>query len=222
MKQRANSFLEFASPTDSGSTHCASFVLKNIGPIAFIDLIIFFGYAAIAIERPPDLNIRGSGAKSVRWKSPTRTGSHRADGSAPFGHGRAGLSATIGKLRSSAATCLYQEQSRCLSPPVAIVGSRNASMVGARFTERLARDLGDVGFAIISTSNRIIAGFSRGKRSGSLISARMAGEMTARCSHCSIAARSTHPRNKCTSETKRNISDLRCRRYRFFVPSDQP
>jgi DNA processing protein len=35
-------------------------------------------------------------------------------------------------------------------PPVAIVGSRNASVVGARFTERLARDLGDAGFAIIS------------------------------------------------------------------------
>lgn len=35
-------------------------------------------------------------------------------------------------------------------PPVAIVGSRNASVVGARFTEKLARDLGDAGFAIVS------------------------------------------------------------------------
>nr|WP_193660703.1 DNA-processing protein DprA [Brucella intermedia] len=35
-------------------------------------------------------------------------------------------------------------------PPVAIVGSRNASVIGARFTERLANDLGEAGFAVIS------------------------------------------------------------------------
>ncbi len=35
-------------------------------------------------------------------------------------------------------------------PPIAIVGSRNASVIGARFTERLAHDLGEAGFAVIS------------------------------------------------------------------------
>jgi DNA processing protein len=35
-------------------------------------------------------------------------------------------------------------------PIVAIVGSRNASAAGQKFAERLARDLGDAGFAIAS------------------------------------------------------------------------
>jgi DNA processing protein len=35
-------------------------------------------------------------------------------------------------------------------PLVAIVGSRNASAAGVKFTERLARDLGDAGFGIVS------------------------------------------------------------------------
>ncbi len=36
------------------------------------------------------------------------------------------------------------------SPMVAIVGARNASAAGLRFAERLARDLGEAGFAIVS------------------------------------------------------------------------
>ena len=35
-------------------------------------------------------------------------------------------------------------------PMVAIVGARNASAAGVRFAERLARDLGDAGFAVVS------------------------------------------------------------------------
>jgi DNA processing protein len=35
-------------------------------------------------------------------------------------------------------------------PMVAVVGSRNASGVGVKFAERLARDLGEAGFAIVS------------------------------------------------------------------------
>ena len=36
------------------------------------------------------------------------------------------------------------------SPMVAVVGARNASAVGVKFAERLARELGDAGFAIAS------------------------------------------------------------------------
>ena len=35
-------------------------------------------------------------------------------------------------------------------PLVAIVGSRNASAAGVKFAERLARDLGEAGFGIVS------------------------------------------------------------------------
>jgi DNA recombination-mediator protein A len=36
------------------------------------------------------------------------------------------------------------------SPMVAIVGSRNASGAGMKFTQRIARELGDAGFAVVS------------------------------------------------------------------------
>src|SRR5260370_21572526 len=35
-------------------------------------------------------------------------------------------------------------------PMVAIVGARNASAAGVRFAERLARELGEAGFAVVS------------------------------------------------------------------------
>src|SRR5262249_56643715 len=35
-------------------------------------------------------------------------------------------------------------------PAVAVVGARNASAAGLRFAERLARDLGGAGFAVVS------------------------------------------------------------------------
>ena len=35
-------------------------------------------------------------------------------------------------------------------PAVAIVGSRNASAVGLKFTDRLARGLGEAGFCVVS------------------------------------------------------------------------
>src|SRR5262249_9151831 len=35
-------------------------------------------------------------------------------------------------------------------PSIAIVGSRNASAAGIKFSERIARDLGDAGFLIVS------------------------------------------------------------------------
>jgi len=42
------------------------------------------------------------------------------------------------------------EQAALARPMLAMVGSRNASAAGQKFTERLARDLGDAGFVIVS------------------------------------------------------------------------
>ena len=39
---------------------------------------------------------------------------------------------------------------RCARSWVAIVGARNASAAGVKFAERLARDLGEAGFGVVS------------------------------------------------------------------------
>jgi hypothetical protein len=41
-------------------------------------------------------------------------------------------------------------------PLVAIVGSRNASAAGVKFAERLARELGEAGFGIVSASRAVL------------------------------------------------------------------
>ncbi|MCL7999456.1 DNA-processing protein DprA [Brucella sp. 21LCYQ03] len=128
---------------------------ENIGPVAFRDLIMFCGSAASAIERLPDLNIRGGGSKPVRV-TPLEDAEREIEAIARMGARLVGMGEPDypQQLKNCEAppplVILKGNPDVFRKPPVAIVGSRNASVVGARFTERLARDLGDAGFAIIS------------------------------------------------------------------------
>jgi len=125
---------------------------ENIGPVAFRDLIMFCGSAASAIERLPDLNIRGGGSKPVRV-TPHEDAEREIEAIKRMG----------ARLVGMGEPDYPQQLKNCEAPPPLViikgdpnvfrkppVGSRNASVVGARFTERLARDLGDAGFAIVS------------------------------------------------------------------------
>jgi DNA processing protein len=128
---------------------------ENIGPVAFRDLIMFCGSAASAIERLPDLNIRGGGAKPVRV-TPLEDAERELEaiermGARLVGMGEPDYPQQLKNCEAPPPLVIIKGNPNVFrKPPVAIVGSRNASVVGARFTERLARDLGDAGFAIIS------------------------------------------------------------------------
>ena len=128
---------------------------ENIGPVAFRDLIMFCGSAASAIERLPDLNIRGGGSKPVRV-TPLEDAEREIEAIARMGARLVGMGEPDypQQLKNCEAppplVIIKGNPNVFRKPPVAIVGSRNASVVGARFTERLARDLGDAGFAIVS------------------------------------------------------------------------
>ncbi|MCD4512549.1 DNA-processing protein DprA [Brucella pseudogrignonensis] len=128
---------------------------ENIGPVAFRDLIMFCGSAASAIERLPDLNIRGGGAKPVRV-TPLEDAERELEaieriGARLVGMGEPDYPQQLKNCEAPPPLVIIKGNPNVFrKPPVAIVGSRNASVVGARFTERLARDLSDAGFAIIS------------------------------------------------------------------------
>ena len=128
---------------------------ENIGPVAFRDLIMFCGSAASAIERLPDLNIRGGGSKPVRV-TPHEDAEREIEaikrmGARLVGMGEPDYPQQLKNCEAPPPLVIIKGDPNVFrKPPVAIVGSRNASVVGARFTERLARDLGDAGFAIVS------------------------------------------------------------------------
>lgn len=128
---------------------------ENIGPVAFRDLILFCGSAANAIERLPDLNIRGGGSRPVRVSSlddaERELEAIERMGARLVGMGEPDYPQQLKNCEAPPPLVTIKGDANVFrKPPVAIVGSRNASVVGARFTEKLARDLGDAGFAIVS------------------------------------------------------------------------
>jgi len=127
----------------------------NIGPVTFRDLILFCGSAANALEMLPDLNIRGGGTRPVR-AMPLDEAEREMEaiarvGARLVGMGEPDYPPQLKNCENPPPLVTVKGDVGVFhKPPVAIVGSRNASVAGARFTERLARDLGEAGFAVIS------------------------------------------------------------------------
>ncbi len=128
----------------------------NVGPATFRDLINHFGSAETALSkccrnflarrrdtRHPCCH-RSRGASGTGTGAPIRRPLRR--------HRRAGLSAGPAADRRRAAASCRQGQSfgRRSRPAVGIVGSRNASISGAKFAAMIARDVGRAGYTIIS------------------------------------------------------------------------
>jgi DNA processing protein len=127
---------------------------ENVGPRTFRALVNQFGGAGAALEALPDLARRGGrllvkvttreeaereieaasrlGVRFIAMGEPEYPKALQAVDTAP----------PLVALRGSA--------SAFAKPAVAIVGSRNASAAGLAFTERLARQLGDAGYLVVS------------------------------------------------------------------------
>ncbi len=127
----------------------------NIGPVTFRDLINDFGSAEAALDALPDLSRRGGAARSPRiatlaqaereMETATRFGARfvgigepdyppalrEIDGAPP-----------LIAMKGSIATVVR--------PSLGIVGSRNASINGAKFAAMLARQCGQAGYTIAS------------------------------------------------------------------------
>lgn len=127
----------------------------NVGPATFRDLISHFGNAEAALEALPELSRRGGADRSFRIATVDEAereleAAHRfgavfvgigepdypdalrqIDGAPP-------LLATKGNLNATA------------RPSLGIVGSRNASVSGAKFAAMIARDAGAAGYVITS------------------------------------------------------------------------
>ena len=126
---------------------------ESVGPRTFRSLMNRFGGAAAAIEALPDL-ARQAG-RTLRI-CPQVEAEREIDAL----HRRGGRFLALGEAAYPPALqaidtappliAVLGRTDVLLRPCVAIVGSRNASAAGLKFTARLARDLGEAGFVVVS------------------------------------------------------------------------
>ncbi len=127
----------------------------NVGPRTFRSLINHFGSASVALERLPDLARRGGAARAGRICSADDAQREidlgRKMGIMLVAPGEPGYLLRLADIDDAPPLLGIRGKADALMRPmIAIVGSRNASGAGLKFAERLARDLGDAGFVIVS------------------------------------------------------------------------
>ncbi|MFD1327058.1 DNA-processing protein DprA [Mycoplana ramosa] len=127
----------------------------NVGPVTFRDLINHFGTAETALEMLPELSRRGGAARAIRIASRADAErelelAHR-HGAIFVGIGEPDYPALLRKTDGAPPLLAMKGNLRIANDvAVGIVGSRNASIVGAKFAGMLARDLGAAGYAVVS------------------------------------------------------------------------
>ena len=127
----------------------------NIGPRTFRDLINHYGGARAALAALPGLARRGGAARPARIcpieEAEAELVAARARGVEFVALGEPDYPPRLAMIDDCPPLLAVRGKLPILARPlVAIVGSRNASAAGAKFAERLAHDLGDAGFAIVS------------------------------------------------------------------------
>ena len=126
---------------------------EGVGPLTFADLLARFGTAAAALDALPGLRLRRGAAIRIADRDEVRREMDRA-----VARGWRFLTLMEpdypAALRSTEGAppvlCVAGSPEALHRPTVALVGARNASGNGLRFTERLALGLGRAGFVVVS------------------------------------------------------------------------
>lgn len=127
----------------------------NVGPVTFRDLLTHYGSASAALEALPHLSRSGGRRRAIRICSSEKAETELEDTK------RAGVSLValdesdyppwLAAADAAPPLITIKGNTDLVSRPmVAIVGSRNGSAIGQKFTRMLAGDLGSQGFVIAS------------------------------------------------------------------------
>jgi DNA processing protein len=128
---------------------------ENVGPSTFRTLVNEFGGAEAALLALPDLSRRGGLRKTIRVypEQDAAAELHAAEraGGVLVAVGETGYPPALAHV-DAPPPLLYVKGRRDLAgfPIVAIVGARNGSAIGQKFTRQLASDLGLEGFVVAS------------------------------------------------------------------------
>ncbi len=127
----------------------------NVGPRTFRALLKHFGSARGALAALPDLARRGGASRPGRIctqeDAEKEFAEARRKGVIFVASSEPNYPARLRMIDDAPPLIALAGNLEALTlPMIAIVGSRNASAAGAKFAERLARELGDAGFVIVS------------------------------------------------------------------------
>ena len=129
---------------------------ENVGPRTFRELVNHFGGARAALDALPELGAaRRRGAARTHLPARGRRARARRRRARSASHfvalGEPDYPARLQMIDDAPPLIAVRGNRAVLARPlVAIVGSRNASAAGAKFAERIARELGEAGFGIVS------------------------------------------------------------------------
>ncbi|MCA1439147.1 DNA-protecting protein DprA [Ensifer sp. IC4062] len=127
----------------------------NVGPATFRDLINHFGTAEAALEALPDLSRRGGSDRTFRIATVADAereleAAHRF-GAVFIGIGEPDYPPALREIDGAPPLIAVKGNIRAATrPSLGIVGSRNASVSGAKFAAMIARDAGAAGYVIAS------------------------------------------------------------------------
>lgn len=127
----------------------------NIGPATFRDLINHFGSAEAALAALPELSARGGATRAIRIASEGEAhreleAAHRF-GARFVGIGEPDYPQALKQIDGAPPLLAVKGTlAAAKRPAVGIVGSRNASIAGAKFAAMVARDCGRAGYTVVS------------------------------------------------------------------------
>jgi DNA processing protein len=127
----------------------------NVGPATFRQLINVYGSADAALEALPELARRGGARQSVRIASVSQAERELEAaarmGARIVGIGEPDFPALLRQSDNPPPMVTIKGSAAVFGlPGVSVVGARNASLAGVKFTRKIASDLGSEGYAIVS------------------------------------------------------------------------
>ncbi|MGB8819235.1 MAG: DNA-processing protein DprA [Rhizobiaceae bacterium] len=128
---------------------------ENVGPVTFRQLINHFGTAEAALEALPEMAARGGMKRSQKIMPVSMAEDEIASlqkiGAKLCGLGEPDYPVMLRRTGDAPALVSYLGEPAVFQlPALAVVGSRNASLAGVRFTRKLAAETGAQGYAIVS------------------------------------------------------------------------
>jgi len=127
----------------------------NVGPATFRDLINHFGSAEAALAALPELSFRGGATRAIRIagvdEALRELEAAERFGARFVGIGEPDYPAALRQIDGAPPLLAVKGNLPTLTrPAIGIVGSRNASVGGAKLAAMIARDCGRAGYAVIS------------------------------------------------------------------------